>query len=183
MKGIDTAIKLACNSTADEIWVVGPINSKIRDGRIRSFGSVSRGEIAKIFRSSDVLLKTSFVEGMFGPPLEIMACGGTVITYNVTGHSEYIRHEVNGMIIQAGNEDMVTESIDGLKSDPVKLQRLKFGAIETAKNWPDFSQSSQEFVKAIELINAAKSINVDSIMNKIVGSSWLLDHQGRIQSI
>ena len=183
MKGIDTAIKLACNSTADEIWVVGPINSKIRDSRIRFFGSVSRGEIAKIFRSSDVLLKTSFVEGMFGPPLEIMACGGTVITYNVTGHSEYIRHEVNGMIIQAGNEDMVTESIDGLKSDPVKLQRLKFEAIETAKNWPDFSQSSQEFVKAIELINAAKSINVDSIMNKIVGSSWLVDHQGRIQSI
>ncbi|WP_220273720.1 hypothetical protein [Pseudomonas aeruginosa] len=37
-----------------------------------------------IYRSCDILVKLSTVEGMFGPPLEIFHCGGTAIVFDVT---------------------------------------------------------------------------------------------------
>lgn len=183
MKGIDTAISCACDSMADEIWVVGPITSKINDPRIKLFGRVDQKEMAKILRSCDVLIKTSLVEGMYGPPLEMMACGGTVITYDVTGHSEYVRHEVNGLVVAAGKEELVTESINNLRSDAAMLQRLKLGAIKTASNWPDFVHSSQEFVKALELICSKDSINVAQIAKEITGSNWIFDNKPGAENI
>jgi hypothetical protein len=38
-----------------------------------------------VYRSCDILGKLSYVEGMFGPPLEMFHCGWTAIVYNVTG--------------------------------------------------------------------------------------------------
>jgi glycosyltransferase involved in cell wall biosynthesis/FMN phosphatase YigB (HAD superfamily) len=182
MKGIETAINCARNSMADEIWVVGPLKSEIEDHRLNYVGRVNQKEMAKILRSCDVLVKTSMVEGMFGPPLEMMACGGTVIAYDVTGHSEYVRHEVNGLIIAAGKKERVTQAINELKSDAVKLQMLKLGAIRTANDWPSFNQSSQEFVRAIELICSKNSVNVDQISKNIIGSNWILDNKPRVES-
>ncbi len=182
MKGIETAIQCALNSIADEIWIVGPIKSEIEDHRLNYIGRVNQKEMAKILRSCDVLVKTSLVEGMFGPPLEMMACGGTVITYDVTGHSEYVRHEVNGLIIAAGKKELVTQAINELKSDAAKLQMLKLGAIRTANDWPSFSQSSQEFVRALELICSKNSVNVDQISKNIIGSNWILENKPRVES-
>ena len=51
-----------------------------------------------IYRSCDVIVKLSYVEGMFGPPLEMFHCGGTSIVYDVTGHDEYIVHGKNGLV-------------------------------------------------------------------------------------
>lgn len=183
MKGINDATDCALNSAADEIWVVGPIESRIKDRRLRFFGRVNQKEMAKILRSCDVLVKTSLVEGMYGPPLEMMACGGTVITFDVTGHSEYVRNEVNGLIIAAGKKELVTEAINELKSDAAKLQRLKLAALRTANDWPSFHKSSQEFVSAIELISSKQGVNVQDISTRVVSSNWILENGARIESV
>ena len=47
----------------------------------------------EIYNQCDVLLKMSKVEGVFGPPLEMMACGGTCVVGNVSGYDEYCVHE------------------------------------------------------------------------------------------
>ena len=50
------------------------------------------GEYAR----SDVVLKLSRVEGMFGPPLEGFHRGATCVVTPVTGHDEYVEHGWNG---------------------------------------------------------------------------------------
>ena len=65
----------------------------------RVFERVAVESTPVIYRSCDVLVKLSQVEGMYGPPLEMFHCGGTVVTYDVTGHEEYVEHGVNGLVV------------------------------------------------------------------------------------
>lgn len=100
-KNVPKTIKLAKKSNADEIWLLSSSKIKKYKGIDRVFSQVPITEVAKIYRSCDVIVKLSYVEGMFGPPLEMFHCGGTAITYNVTGHDEYIVNGVNGLIGRA----------------------------------------------------------------------------------
>ncbi len=63
-----------------------------------------------IYRSCDVLLKLSKVEGMFGPPLEMFHCGGTAITYDVTGSEEYLVSGRNSLVVPMDDEKAVADS-------------------------------------------------------------------------
>ena len=51
------------------------------------------------YASTDVVLKLSRVEGMFGPPLEGFHRGATCVVTPVTGHDEYVAHGWNGLVI------------------------------------------------------------------------------------
>ena len=102
-------------------------------------------DCAKIYRSCDVIVKLSYVEGMFGPPLEMFHCGGTTIVYDVTGHDEYIEHEKNGLVVKTDDDDKVVEYINKLKDNPRYLNKLKKEALVTAKNWISWEESSLRF--------------------------------------
>ncbi len=60
-------------------------------------GPLSHEQMAQLYARSDVVLKLSRVEGMFGPPLEGFHCGATCVVTAVTGHEEYVEHGVNGL--------------------------------------------------------------------------------------
>lgn len=94
-KNVPTSIRLAKEAGADEIWLLtsSPIDQHEHVDRV--FSQVPIHETPEIYRSCDLLLKLSYVEGMFGPPLEIFHCGGTALVYDVTGHDEYIVHNQN----------------------------------------------------------------------------------------
>lgn len=61
-------------------------------------GPLSHPEMAELYSRTDVLLKLSSVEGMFGPPLEGFHKGATCVVTPVTGHEEYVEHGVNGLL-------------------------------------------------------------------------------------
>ncbi len=54
--------------------------------------------MAEPLRRTDVVLKLSSVEGMFGPPLEGFHRGATCVVTPVTGHEEYVEHGWNGLL-------------------------------------------------------------------------------------
>jgi hypothetical protein len=151
-KNVPKTIELCRRSRADEIWLLtsSPIDSY--KGVDRVFSKVPIFDTAPIYRSCDVIVKLSYVEGMFGPPLEMFHCGGTSITYNVTGHDEYIIADVNGLVAETDNEEQVVNYINMLKDNPDKLARLKEKAMETAQQWPSWEQSSREFISIVESI-------------------------------
>ena len=70
----------------------------------RVFSRVPILETPRVYRSCDVLVKLSYIEGMFGPPLEMFHCGGTAIVYRVTGHEQYIRHDDNSLVVTPDDE-------------------------------------------------------------------------------
>ncbi|MEW5910237.1 MAG: glycosyltransferase family 4 protein, partial [Thermodesulfobacteriota bacterium] len=148
-KNVEKAVAVAGKSDADEVWLLTSSKTNRFDGADRLFSQVPIHETPWIYRSCDVLLKLSTVEGMFGPPLEMFHCGGTSIVYDVTGHDEYIRHNINSFVLPIGDEEGVIRHLNLLKHQPETLARLKKGAADTAGKWPDWELSSNEFEKTL----------------------------------
>ncbi|MBW1697364.1 MAG: HAD hydrolase-like protein [Deltaproteobacteria bacterium] len=148
-KNVERAIELARSSDADEVWLLTSSAVSRYPGADRIFSRIPIQDVPKVYRSCDVLLKLSTVEGMFGPPLEMFHCGGTAVVYNVTGHDEYIHNGVNSFVVEMGDEKAVVEHLNILKHHPEVLDRLKKGALQTARGWPDWEVSSKRFESAL----------------------------------
>lgn len=151
-KNVERTLGLCKQSKADEVWLMTPSEIAENPGVDRVFSRVPIFETPKIYRSCDVIVKLSYVEGMFGPPLEMFHCGGTAITYDVTGHDEYLRHEENALIAPRDDEALVVSYINRLRDEPELLARLKAGAEATARGWQPWEESSQAFQAAVEEI-------------------------------
>ena len=121
--------------------------------------------MGEIYSSCDVIVKLSTVEGMFGPPLECFHCGGTSVSYDVTGYDEYIENEVNGLVSFSRDNSDIVSKINRLVSEPELLASLKEKAIETANKWPTWEESSLQFEEACKRIISESELkqNIDSI--------------------
>jgi hypothetical protein len=154
MKRVRRSIALARAGGADEVWLMTGAEPGDGAGADRVFERVAIESTPVVYRSCDVLVKLSQVEGMYGPPLEMFHCGGTVVTYDVTGHEEYVEHGVNGLVVAMNDEDAVVTAVRSLKRDPDMLARLRAGALATAAAWPDWSESSSHFGRLVASVAA-----------------------------
>ncbi|MCV3462704.1 glycosyltransferase family 4 protein, partial [Campylobacter sp. FU_497] len=171
-KNVMKTIELCKKSQADEIWLLTSSNVEKVRGVDKVFSRISVDQTPYVYRSCDVIVKLSYVEGMFGPPLEMFHCGGTAIVYNVSGHDEYIKHGVNGLVVDTDNEDKVIEFINELKNNIVRRDELKKEAIKTAEQWKDWSDSSKEFEKALVVIDNENHSSTDLLK---INSKFLFD--------
>jgi hypothetical protein len=76
-------------------------------------------------------------------------CGGTAVVYDVPGHEEYIRHDVNSLVVPMGDEAGVIDQLNLLKHHPDVLERLKQGARRTAGRWPDWDIAGDRFEQTL----------------------------------
>lgn len=183
-KNVAKTIELCRRSLADEIWLMtsSPIHSY--PGVDRVFSRVPMNETCKVYRSCDAIVKLSYVEGMFGPPLEMFHCGGTSITYDVTGYDEYIVPGENGIVIKTDDEKAVVENINYLKQQPALLENLKKNAYKTAQKWLDWDESSKCFMDSImDYIDTKEpqDKNIIEILSKFEFQSYEIAEQYRLQ--
>jgi len=144
-KNTALAIRLTHEAGAKDIWVLtgSPVGWIPKASRV--FSRVPMVATPEIYRSCDILVKLSTVEGMFGPPLEMFHCGGTAVVLDVSGHDEYIVDGLNSRVVSRSNVDGVVDAIRVLLNDADLLQQLKNGAHQTAEDWPSWSESSAQF--------------------------------------
>lgn len=149
-KRVALALQAARAVEGAEIWYVSP------DGHVpdelpydRLFRSVPRNEMPKIYSECDVLLKLSTVEGFFCPPLEMMACGGTVVVSAVTGYDEFVVHEKNGLVVALDDKDGASAALRRLRDDPELLQRLRSDGLATAEamSWEPSTAIFERFLE------------------------------------
>ncbi|MBM3657957.1 MAG: glycosyltransferase family 4 protein [Actinobacteria bacterium] len=152
MKNIPASVAVARAAGADEVWLLTPSAVTEVDGVDRVFSQVPIEETSVIYRSCPVLLKLSLVEGMYGPPLEMFHCGGTVVTNDVTGSDEYVRDGENGLVVPTHDDAAAVAALRRLKDEPELLARLRAGALRTARHWPDWDHSSEEFWDVVRTI-------------------------------
>jgi glycosyltransferase involved in cell wall biosynthesis len=117
-------------------------------------GPVSHREMAALYGRSDVVLKLSSVEGMYGPPLEGFHMGATTVTTEVTGHDEYVRHGWNGMVVDWDDLAGTARQLDLLARDRHLLHFLRHNALATAHGWPSWEQAAQ--LMALALLRIAR---------------------------
>jgi glycosyltransferase involved in cell wall biosynthesis len=97
-------------------------------------GPVSREVVINLMRNALLLVAPSFVENAPYSILESMACGLPVITTNVGGISEIIKHDYNGVLLEMNLSKEIEKSITALLGDETLRNSIKDNAIETIKN-------------------------------------------------
>jgi glycosyltransferase involved in cell wall biosynthesis len=149
-KGVPEAVA-ACHAMTQPHHVTVVAGDGSADGLPvdRAAGPVTQAELAGLYAESDVLLKLSRVEGMFGPPLEAFHRGATCVVTPVTGYDEYIVHGENGLVVDWDDPAGTTRALDLLAADPVLLHRLRCGALATARSWPSWEQQGQVMAAAL----------------------------------
>lgn len=158
-KNTALGIRLAREAGAKDIWLLTGTPVKLVPGVSQVFSRVPMNITPEIYRSCDILVKLSTVEGMFGPPLEIFHCGGTAIVFDVTGHDEYIVDGRNACVVRRGDMDGVVTRLRLLLSDRTELERLQAGALQTAEAWVSWDESSSAFRDWIETSLAGPTID------------------------
>jgi glycosyltransferase involved in cell wall biosynthesis/GT2 family glycosyltransferase len=103
-----------------------------------------------IYAAADVLVKASNAEGMFGPPLEMFATGGTAVAWNVQGSDEYMSHWYNSLLVPMNSWHKLAETIRELVDAPERVATLQEHALLTAEAWPTWDDQAGQVVATIE---------------------------------
>jgi len=151
-KNTALGIRLAREAGATDIWVLTGSPANWIPGVNKVFSCVPMMKTPEIYRSCDILVKLSTVEGMFGPPLEMFHCGGTAVVFNVTGHDEYIVDGRNARVVSRGDSNGVVSTLRDLLTNRDLLSRLQNGALYTANAWPSWEKSSSQFLEWVNEI-------------------------------
>lgn len=133
-----------------EIWCVSNEGKPSADWKIdRFFYQVDFNKMKHIYSSCDILVKLSSVEGFFGPPLEMMACGGVCVVSDVTGYDEYIINEYNALVIPNGDVRLAHEALKRLINDRDLYNKLQKNGRLTANSmhWEDSIDRLESFYK------------------------------------
>ena len=174
-KGMKDAFAAVKNLDA-EIWCVSSLGKPRPEWHCDKFFShVPMDEMRHIYSSCDVLLKMSKVEGFFGPPLEMMACGGAVVVSKVTGYDEYIVDEYNALVVEPGDIQGAREAVQQIFSNPALKDRLIANGKVTADqmDW----ESSIDILEAHlnKVLSGTKGVEIPSvrkIANEAIAKSF-----------
>lgn len=178
MKGVSEAVAAATAAGAEEVWLLTPSQVSGYSGVDRVISRIPAAETPAVYRSCDVLLKLSQVEGMYGPPLEMFHCGGTVVTNDVTGYDEYVRDGYNGLVVASDDPAAAVGAINRLRCDPGLLRSLRENATRTAQGWRDWDDAGEEFVRILTAIAKQRPPDRVDLLSRIVGLRAL--HQGMV---
>ncbi len=86
--------------------------------RVTFSGPVSQDEIVAHFDASNVLVMSSFNEGVPVVAMEAMASGMAVVATRVGGMTELVEHESTGLLVDAGSADSLVSALTRLAGAP-----------------------------------------------------------------
>ena len=144
-----------------EIWCVSNGGKPEPNWSIdRFFYKVNFDQMRNIYSSCDILLKLSSVEGFFGPPLEMMACGGVCVVSDVTGYDEYIKHEYNALVVPNGDINLARQSLLRLINDQNLYKKLQQNGLLTSSlmRWDNSIDKLEAFYQ--QLANQPQSFHI-----------------------
>jgi glycosyltransferase involved in cell wall biosynthesis len=80
-------------------------------GHFHFFGHLDENRLYDLYQKLDLLLLTSYTEGIPMAVLEASAMKVPVVATNVGGVSEVITHNVNGLLAEAGDIDSIAKNV------------------------------------------------------------------------
>lgn len=98
-------------------------------------GSIVRPKLFQAFEQADVLIFPTLSDGFGMVVTEAFARGLPVITTNSAGASDLVVHGRNGLIIESGEVEPITDALKWCLDNRDKLLEMRPFALETAKNW------------------------------------------------
>lgn len=119
-----------------EVWCISSAGRPKPNWKCdKFFHHVDMDKMRYIYSKCDILLKMSRVEGFFGPPMEMMACGGTCVVGKVTGYDEYIVDGQNALVVDLGDVAGAHRALQKLINDEGLRKLLIEGGQKTVSEW------------------------------------------------
>ncbi len=138
-KNVDESFQIVrllreAQNEAYEIWFMS-YQGKPKDGYMpdRFLHKVPYEEVPDIYRSCDILLKSSLLESFSYPPLEMMATGGYVVAAPNDGNLEYLRDGENCLFYAHEDLQTAVQAIQRIVHEPQLRDTLYKNGVATAK--------------------------------------------------
>jgi glycosyltransferase involved in cell wall biosynthesis len=157
LRGVARALELGADL---QISVIGdgPMRAQLQEmaqlpplaGRVEFTGQVD--DVARRMRELDVVVRSSFTEGLPLAVVEAMASGVVVVASDVPGNVELVSHEVSGYIFPVGDIDTLASRLGSLDRDRARLRVLQQRAVENAASFSWDSSSERHMHALMEAI-------------------------------
>lgn len=98
-------------------------------------GSISHADLLQHYEKADALIFPSLYDGFGMVVTEALSRGCPVITTPQVGAASFIQHEVNGLIIPAGNSQAIADIISHCVSKRDVLKSMRVPAVRSAARW------------------------------------------------
>ena len=130
----DATLTLAGGGEAREVAAVRAVADAVGAGDRVEHVVVERGEMAALYRRSDVVLFPSEWNEPFGiVGLEAMACAVPVVATGTGGSGEYLAHESNCLLFEKADPDALAAAVQRLADDAALRRRLVDAGHATAE--------------------------------------------------
>jgi glycosyltransferase involved in cell wall biosynthesis len=98
--------------------------------------AITRKELASLLNEIDIFVDFSSYQAMGLTALEAMACGATVIVPQAGGSNTFVRHELNGLVVDTSSEKTCLEALNRLVMDDEFRIKLGRQALKDACEFP-----------------------------------------------
>lgn len=117
----------------------GPLLSRVKSllnqlglqNSVTIVGYVNKETLLRLYQGASVFVLPSYHEGLPTVLLEAMACGVPVVATKVSGTTEVVQNEVNGILVPPRNPASLSEAILGITKDDSLARRLAQNARKT----------------------------------------------------
>ena len=107
----------------------------LKKSNVNYLGYLPKNETISLIRGSDILIQPSLIEGISSTILEAMACKVPVITTNVGGNKELIKHNQTGILIEPNNSKQLLNEILNLFANYTIKNKLTNSAYADVQNY------------------------------------------------
>ena len=91
-------------------------------------------QVAEVYASCDILIKSSSLESFSYPPLEMIATGGFAVVAANAGNIEYLESGRNCLLYELGDVNTAFDHVISLIENPELQQRLFENGLQTARD-------------------------------------------------
>lgn len=148
LRGIKEAQEALQGLENIEVWTIAIDKEPVFTGD-KFWYRPPQDTIRKIFSSCDILLKTSWYEGLGLGPMQAMRCGCAVLTTDNLGCREYAVNGKNALIVPPKDIKAIRSALKRLIKNPTLRRSLLKGGYETAKTFewePTIDKLEKEFI-------------------------------------
>lgn len=124
---------------AELVFVGRPVGSRhpwIDEPRVRHIDALPRPQLADVYRSADVVVLPSLVEGFGATPLEGMACGVPAIVSEHTFGPDLIEEGVDGWVVPVRDSAAIAQRLRLLYEDSALRRQMGAAARRKAEQHP-----------------------------------------------
>ena len=86
-------------------------------------GGIPYERAAEVYENGDIFVSPTYAEGFSNTVLEAMACGLPIVSTNVVGVIDCLRHEVNALLTEPGDINAQAEAIKRLIHDKTPARK------------------------------------------------------------